>query len=342
MAIKKPQWRFWLSTNSRMLFIRPKKSLTTKQWVSTIFNRFGEIPTILILRLASIFSPRVEQLLAQKITQKWKFRPIPNATSMSNEAISYNRAKMLEINTKVDAQTVLLDVMGFREIIKKLPLSYIGECGCRSVMAHCDGPRHTCMFLRHAIDSTSKIEDNKHYQTTTSEELDELVDATDKWALVHMTLNFPDLQHTNVVCNCCDCCCVGFRELKTHGVPFINGTKFVARIDPSKCKGCYHCINFRCRFEAILKVNEDGTVIDPRKEDRERFKLKWPQWSERRNGWGFRIRKDPDSWPRVKAEHTGKWQARVDASRCFGCGNCASPKYGCPEKAIQLYPRGIT
>jgi len=123
--------------------------------------------------------------------------------------------------------------------------------------------------------------------------------------------------------------------------PITSGTKFVAKVDPDKCKGCYHCVNYRCRFRAIMKVNEDGTSIDPKKEDEKRFKMRWPIWSEKRHGWGLRIRKDHPQWEKIRENHEekGKWFAMVDPNRCFGCGNCASPKYGCPEGAIKLYPR---
>ncbi len=341
MENKTPQWRFFLSEYLKAFKFGPKTHITHKQWISTLFNRLLEIPTIFLLWMSSKISPRVEKLFALKISKKWTFKPIPDAATLSAEAVNYTRKKIIDIQAKVDAQTVLLDVTSFREILDKFPFSMIAECGCRSVNQQCDSPRHTCMMLGWAADSTSHLQDNKQHQLTTPEEIETLVDTTDKWALVHMALNYPDNYHTYVICNCCDCCCVGFRELKMHGVPFINGSKYVAKINPSKCKGCYHCINYRCRFQAIVKVNEDGTVIDPRKEDRERFKLKWHRWSERRNGWGLRIHKDPAFWKRVKANHPGKWQAGVDLSRCFGCGNCASPKYGCPEKAIQLYPRSI-
>ena len=123
--------------------------------------------------------------------------------------------------------------------------------------------------------------------------------------------------------------------------PITSGTRFVAKIDPDKCKGCYHCINYRCRFRSILKVNEDGTIIDPKKEDEKRFKLRWPLWSEKRHGWGRRIRQEHPQWKKIREQHeeNGKWFSKVDPNRCFGCGNCASPKYGCPEGAIKLYPR---
>lgn len=331
--------RFFFFAYAKAFFYGPKTYITHKQWNSTIYGRITEVPMIGMMWMLSKISPRFEQVVAQKISKKWNFKPIPNLGVLSESALQYKKEKSLEINKEMDVQTKVLDITTFNEIAKAFPFSLVTECGCRSVIMNCDAPKHTCLSMRWATDSSKKIQDLSKYQLTTREELEKVVDLADQWALVHMTLNYPDNNHTYVCCNCCDCCCVSFREFKAHAIPIIAGSKYVAKIDPEKCKGCFHCINYRCRFHAILKVNEDGTVIDPRKEDQERFKLKWPLWSERRNGWGKQIRKDPQSWEKVKSEHSGKWYSRVDSNRCFGCGNCASPKYGCPEGAIQLYPR---
>ncbi len=339
MAKSKSKEQFFLLAYAKAFFEGPKTFITHKQWISTIFGRITEIPMIGVMWLSSKISPRFESIVAHKIAKKWNFKPIPNQASLSNKALQFKKEKTIEINNKIDVQTKILDITTFNEIAERFPFSLVAECGCRSVIMQCDSPKHTCLSMQWATDSSKIIQNNSKFQQTTPEEIKEVIDLADKWALVHMTLNYPDNNHTYVVCNCCDCCCVSFREFKAHATPIIVGSKYVAKIDSTKCIGCYHCINYRCRFRAILKVNEDGTIIDPRKEDRELFKYKWPLWSQSRNGWGTRIRKDPPSWEKVKSQHPGKWYSKVDPNRCFGCGNCASPKYGCPEWAILLYPR---
>ncbi|MHA1437333.1 MAG: hypothetical protein ACTSPD_07120 [Promethearchaeota archaeon] len=313
--------------------------LTKKQKKATYWSRFLEIPTILLLWLMSKLNPYAEKVLAQKISKKWNFKSIPNLSGLSQQALEFKKLKTIEINKEIDAQTKIIDITTFNEIVETFPLTEIGTCGCRSIIRHCDSPKHTCMMMRWAVDISKRLPNQAQYQLSKLEELKKVINICDKYALVHMALSRPDKDTIYTICNCCDCCCISFREFLTYATPIIAGSKFVARIDSEKCKGCFYCINFRCRFRAILKVNEDGTIVDPKKEDKKRFKHKWPIWSERRNGWGRQIRKDPPSWNKVKIQHKGKWYAKVDPNRCFGCGNCASPEYGCPQGAIKLYPR---
>ncbi|TFF90161.1 MAG: hypothetical protein EU548_04425 [Promethearchaeota archaeon] len=336
------EFRFFFFKYLKEFFSTPKVAITKKQFESLLFGRLVEITIIGIMWLCSkipLIGLRMERALAYQLSKKWSFKPLPNPDTLSNEAIQFKQDKEVKINHKFDVQTKILDITTFNEIVEKFPFTSVSECGCRSVIHHCDAPFHTCLTMSWPQEVSGTITDASKYKKATDAELNRVIDLADKHALVHMALNWPDQEHTYVVCNCCDCCCISFREFKAHAVPMIVGSQYVARVDPNKCTGCFYCVNFRCRFRAIDKLNEDGTVIDTRKEDKERISFKWPIWSERRNGWGTRIRKDPLSWKKVRSEHEGKWVAKIDPNRCFGCGNCASPKYGCPEGAIKLYPR---
>jgi len=298
--------------------------------------------TILVLWGLSkipIIGPRCERTLAQIVTKWWSFKPIPQESTLSSSAIEYKREKTVEVKEKIDVQTKILDITTLHEIIDKFPFTHVSNCGCRAIIQHCDAPVQVCLTMRWVKDISIGIPDNSEHQLCTPDELKEVVDKSDEYALVHMALNYPNSDHPYHICGCCDCCCIGFREFVAHAVPLIVGSKFVAKIDPKKCSGCYHCVNYRCRFKAILKKNEDGTILDPRKEDKKRFKFRYPKWSEDKRGWGKRLRQDSPIWQKLKNDHKGKWYAEVNPYRCFGCGLCASEKYGCPEGAIKLYPR---
>lgn len=331
--------KFFVIPYLKSIFRRPKVALTKKQFISTIWGKFIEIPMIGVVWILSKIHSRFEQILAKILSKWWTFKPLPILNSLSTDAIQYKKKKKIEIDKKIDIETKILDFSTVNDIIRAFPFSEIAECGCRSIIMHCDAPKHTCLSLGWSQDASENLQDHSNHSLTNPEDIEKVIDLTDRYALVHMALTFPDPDYPTVICNCCDCCCISFREFLANAVPMISASKYVAKIDSTKCNGCFQCINYRCRFRAILKVNEDGTTIDPRKEDRERYKYKWPNWSERRNGWGTRIRKDPPSWKKIKNQHSGKWFSKVDPNRCFGCGNCASQKYGCPEHAIKLYPR---
>jgi ferredoxin len=323
-------------------FRRPRVHVTTNEYYYLLWSRLVEVPIIFLLWLLSripIIGQRMERTLAYKSSKFWRFKPVPMIDTLSDSAKKYKQTQEIEINKGIEVQNSIMDIVTLKELVKKLPFTYISNCGCRALIKNCDAPQPVCLTMRWVKDVSKELPDSSEYQLCNPKELEEVVDLCDKWALVHMTLNYPNENHPYHVCGCCDCCCIGFREFVTHAVPWMTKSKYIAKIDPEKCKGCYHCINYRCRFRAILKVNEDGTVIDTRKEDEERFKLKWPQWAEDKKGWGNQIRKDPPSWEKIKEEHSGKWYSQVVPKRCFGCGLCASSKYGCPEGAIKLYPR---
>ncbi len=323
-------------------FRRPRVHVTTNEYYYLLWSRLVEVPIIFFLWLLSkipIIGPKAERALAYKSSRFWRFKPVPSHNSLSQSAKKFKKEKEIEIQKKIDVETTIMDIATLNELIKKFPFTYVSNCGCRALIRNCDAPQPVCLTLRWIKDVSKKVTDRANYQLCTPKELERVIDIADAFALVPMTLNYPDINHPYHVCACCDCCCIGFREFLKNAVPIMTKPKYVSKIDPEKCKGCYHCINFRCRFRAILKINEDGTIIDPSIEDRERIKLKKNEWSEDRKGWGRQIRQDPPSWERIKEVHPGKWFAKVDPKRCFGCGLCASPKYGCPEGAIKLYVR---
>jgi len=321
------------------IFKRPKAPLTSKQLRATYWGKIFSILNVAILWLLGKIHPSIERVMAQKLSEKWLFKPIPMHDTLSSKAIEYKNQKTIEINNETEVETKILDVSTFNELVEKFPFAEIRDCGCRSIIKHCDCPTHTCLRLRWAVDVSKHIPNNTKSQIATKEELQQVLELSDKYSLIHMTLHRPDKDHIYVLCNCCDCCCVGLHIFKERAIPLLIGSEYVAKIDTDKCTGCFHCINQRCRFRAIIKVNEDGTKIDPRKEDKEIFTLKWPKWSQDRKGWGTQIRKDPPSWNKVKSEHSGRWFAEIKPERCFGCGNCASPSYGCKEGAIKLFFR---
>ena len=338
----KSKEKFFLTPYIKILFHRPRVPLSKTLFHSYLFSRLVEIPLIGVLWGLSKFpwiGRYIERFIVQRLSPRWAFKPLPFSDTLAEETKSFKKEKCIEINNKMDVQTKILDITTYNEIIEKFPLSTVAECGCRSVVMNCDSPRHTCLIMRWPSDSEKELIDDSQYKKIGNEEIKELLDIVDKWALVHMTLTFPNQYSTYVCCNCCDCCCVSFRELKANGVPLIVGSNYVAKVDPELCKGCFYCINYRCRFDAIDRINEDGFKIDSKNEYQKKSTHKWPHWSENRRGWGRKIREDPENWENLKKEHPNRWRTYIDPEKCYGCGNCASPAYGCKEGAIKLFPR---
>jgi len=329
-----PAW-YNLAINT---FHRARVPMSGNQLRSLFYGRLLEIPIICIAFLLGKIHPKLEKYFMRGIAKRWKFRPVPHLGAI-HPSLRPETGKTIRIEHKMNVQNVLIDKAAIEQLVEMFPAVFIGPCFCRQIIKHCDNPLMTCLTIGWAQDVSKSLENNSNYSRLSREELEDWLDLTDKHALIKMALTYPNKDNVYHICCCCDCCCISFREFRQFATPIIQQTTFVAEIDPDKCIGCFKCINERCRFRAILKMNDDGTIVDPLKEDKEVIKLKFYDYSEHRNGWGLQIRKDPPSWYEIRKQHTGNWKAKVNPNRCFGCGMCASPKYGCPQGAIMLKER---
>lgn len=93
----------------------------------------------------------------------------------------------------------------------------------------------------------------------TYDEVLELFDTFDKYQLVHLVGNYNSMPF--LVCNCHNCCCGSFyrntRARKQIDQFSIAKSRFIAFVDPEKCKGCNTCIT-RCPVNAIKLINYPG------------------------------------------------------------------------------------
>lgn len=323
-------WNLGINT-----FHRPRVPITRKQLQSTIFSRLIEIPVIAFAWFLGKIHRKLEEYFMRGIMKRWKFHPITPLYAVDSTLIAQNE-KLITVDRTLRVQNRVIDRMTLDQLIDTFPFIAIGPCFCRRFIKHCGSPLDTCLTIGWAQDVSGDLESYSNYSRLSREDLEEWLDRTDRYALVKMMLSYPNKDNIYHICSCCDCCCIGFRQFRLFATPIITETQLVARVEPEKCIGCFKCINERCRFRAILKAHPDGTVVDPLEEDKSMISLKAYSYSESRRQWGLRIRQDPPTWEEMKQKHPRPWKARVVPNRCFGCGLCASPKYGCPQGAIKL------
>ena len=93
----------------------------------------------------------------------------------------------------------------------------------------------------------------------TYDEVIELLDSFDKFNLVHLVGNYNSMPY--LVCNCHNCCCGSFyrnvRARKQIQQFSIAKSRFIASVNPDKCKGCKTCIT-RCPVDAIQLKHYPG------------------------------------------------------------------------------------
>lgn len=141
-----------------------------------------------------------------------------------------------------------------REILKVHKPVGVVHCACKRINSNreCGIPDECCIIFGRTAEFN--IRDRKCARELTYDEALELVDEMDKYPVIHLTPNVRDV--SLLLCNChADCCdvlkpyieggMVNISFQKTHAP-----SRFVATVDPAKCRACKVCITKRCQFGA--------------------------------------------------------------------------------------------
>jgi len=126
-----------------------------------------------------------------------------------------------------------------RAILKAQDLIVMLHCGCKRSHTErwCGIPEESCM----TVGRTAQYNlDRNAGRKITFEQALEILDRYDKLPTVNLTVNQRDVGQ--LVCNCHYCCCLAIKGAAK--------SRFVAVIDPGKCKSCKVCLD-RCQFGAI-------------------------------------------------------------------------------------------
>lgn len=150
-----------------------------------------------------------------------------------------------------------------REILKSQDTLALLQCPCKREhrKRQCSVPVEVCIN----VGRTAEYNINRGAGRRISlDEALEVIKETDKYPMVHLSLNQPEVNQ--LVCNCHWCCCgpLGhmFRQNKYKISDGIAKSRFEAAVDTSKCKGCKTCQG-KCQFGATgikydheLRINQ--------------------------------------------------------------------------------------
>ncbi len=131
------------------------------------------------------------------------------------------------------------------------PISII-ECTCRKrkkiIGEPCSqtGREETCMLFG---DLAVLMQKYRHGRGIDKKEALEIMRQNQNEGLVLQTYN---MQHPEVICACCGCCCeiLGIHKILVNPINFWS-SNFHAVLDSDKCKGCRLCIK-SCQVDAII------------------------------------------------------------------------------------------
>jgi NAD-dependent dihydropyrimidine dehydrogenase PreA subunit len=175
-----------------------------------------------------------KEFFAAKENKNWGFRVIP-------------------VGEAIPLESHVLPYEGAAEIARGARRIAVQPCPCRKRERRCDNPIETCV----AFDELAEYA--IYRQTGREINTDEAISILRRCAelgLVHQTAN---TDKPDVICNCCECCCVLLSPVLRYGMDqVIAKSRFRASIDYELCTDCLDCVN-RCQFGALEEV--DGEVV---------------------------------------------------------------------------------
>lgn len=141
------------------------------------------------------------------------------------------------------------------QILRKSERISFMMCGCRGLWqkSDCDKPIETCMQVlfppedgEYKGEALQYIKPPKDYNF---EEALAVIDDCEDRGMIHIPLN---TSHGDLICNCCDDCCMVIHPLLKHGNvhEILTPSRYRAVVDQDLCGGCQTCID-RCKFDAI-------------------------------------------------------------------------------------------
>ncbi|MCL6471435.1 MAG: 4Fe-4S binding protein [Firmicutes bacterium] len=161
--------------------------------------------------------------------------------------------RIIDINSPIEVRNSeqVLPFEKARDIIlKNSDHIVVTDCACRQVSENPCHPIDVCFYLGEPF-ADFLIEHKKHNARRVGvEEALELLKQERDRGRVH-TAWFKDALGNRLyaICNCCSCCCMGFRAL-SHGFEIIASSGYIAWVDHDKCTLCGECENV-CHFGAI-------------------------------------------------------------------------------------------
>jgi len=129
------------------------------------------------------------------------------------------------------------------------------NCTCRMLHGDCGKPVEVCIQTDKAADYTL---DRGTGREITKDEALEILRLCEIEGLVHTVSN--TRSGGNIICNCCDDCCVNWPGAIKQETKFAAPSRFTASIAADQCTGCEACTD-RCYFDAIAMDEEKEKAL---------------------------------------------------------------------------------
>lgn len=151
-------------------------------------------------------------------------------------------------------------VLAREDALKMLESAFalaVTTCVCRKLLKKCDKPLEVCLQINRGAEYTVKRGTGRKIDLA---EAKEILKRSQEAGLVPLTENMPG--KSNVICNCCSCCCEMLRfakDSKTRGV--LAPSRYQVSIDGGACTGCGLCEDI-CPMDAVAVGSDDVAALD--------------------------------------------------------------------------------
>jgi Pyruvate/2-oxoacid:ferredoxin oxidoreductase delta subunit len=160
--------------------------------------------------------------------------------------------RVIPIGETIESKNQVLAFEDARKMLENAGSIAVTTCVCRKLMKRCDGPLEVCLQINRGAEYNIKRGTGRKVSL---DEAIAILKISEAAGLVHMTENTAG--RSNVLCNCCNCCCEMLRfatNEKTKGV--LAPSRFQARVEAETCTSCGMCMEI-CPVEAIALNTDD-------------------------------------------------------------------------------------
>ena len=170
--------------------------------------------------------------------------------------------KVVPLNTNLDIETKFLPSQEILALLSRSKVTGISNCYCRETQRkhsdtqNCDHPIKTCIHIGFGKSLREIPYKSENLVKVSKDEINQLLEESDRRGLVHQIIYFPNPLFYYVVCNCCPCCCVIMNKFLKTGSPQMIKSDFIAFTNMNKCSNCGICEQ-SCNFGARKLVNNN-------------------------------------------------------------------------------------
>ena len=148
------------------------------------------------------------------------------------------------------------------ELVKARDYHVVGHCPCR-IIARLSGKgcKHSLENCLHFGSMGRYMVEQGFGRRLSVDETLQILKKANREGLVHVVENHSG--RLNVLCNCCDDCCIWFRSIYEAKHPnTLAKSNYYAEVDTEKCVACGICA-IRCPMRAIsVKRNKESAKVD--------------------------------------------------------------------------------